>query len=101
MPLRISATASRTTITAATVRALRSSQLRTPESTRLVLSRATRRNTRATASGSKDTSEKKSQSTTYWAAVGFVCEMAFSAIGMNAPGIRQRRAGSDDGDGRR
>ncbi len=54
---------------------------------RRVQSGATSSSTRAVASGSSETSEKKSQSTMYWVALGFSSEMSFSAIGMNAPGL--------------
>jgi len=70
MPFLSSETASSTTITAATVRALRSSHPRTEPSRRVAQSRATSSSTIATSSGSRDTSEKKSQSTMYCVALG-------------------------------
>ncbi len=38
-------------------------------------------------SGSRETSVKKTQSTTYWVALGFSCEIAFRASGMKPPGF--------------
>src|SRR5262249_6165526 len=64
MPLRRSAAASRMTITAATVRALRSSQARTVARIRSARSRMTTSKTSETISGSSETTEKNTHWTT-------------------------------------
>ena len=50
-------------------------------------SRATNSITMATASGSRDTSEKKTHWTMYSAVLGLVSEMSFSAIAVKPPGL--------------
>ena len=88
------------TITAASFIALPMSQFRILPRIRFVGSGAMNSITIATTSGRSDTSEKKSQSTTYCAVLGFISEMSFSAMGMNVPGIGEGGAGSDDCDER-
>src|SRR4051794_39213150 len=87
IPLRRSAAASSRRMTAATVRAWRSSQPRAACSTPWVRSRATSSAISASAIGNSDTSVKNSQSTTYCAALGSSSEMLLSASGMNPPGF--------------
>jgi hypothetical protein len=87
MPFRRSATARRRMITLATVRARAISKSRARTRRRPAQSRATRSSTSAIASGSSETSVKKTQSTTYCAADGPVSEMLFNASGMKAPGF--------------
>src|SRR5436190_1652688 len=87
IPLRIREAASRTMIAAATVRAFRSSHPRTATSSRSARWRATISSKIATASGSSETTVKKTQFTMYSVALGSSSEMFLRAIGMNAPGF--------------
>ena len=74
-------------MTAATVRALGTSQSRAACKTWWAVVGATTSITSAIARGSSDTNEKKTQSTMYCAALGFVSEMSLRASGMNPPGF--------------
>ena len=87
IPFRSSAAASAITSTPATVRAWRSSQVRAAPRMRLARSGVKTRRSSATLRGSSETSAKKTHSTKYWAALGFVSEIVFSASGMKAPGF--------------
>ncbi len=74
-------------IAAAISLALRSSQSRTRCRSRVARSGDTASMMSATASGSSDTTEKNTQSTTYPVVLGLVSEMSFIAIGMKPPGF--------------
>src|SRR5438045_1017531 len=87
MPLRNNESATSATITDASFIAFFDNQSRAALSTRSARAWATNSMMMARASGSSDTTEKKTQSTTYCAALGLVSEMSFSATGMNAPGF--------------
>ena len=52
----------------------------------------------ASTNGNNDTNEKKTHSTTYCVALGWVSEMSFSASGINTARIRQRGARANNGD---
>ena len=98
MPLRSSDSASKTTITAAIVRACSSSQIRTEPSTCVAQSRATSRSTSAIASGSSDTSEKNTHCTMYFGGARVGLRDVLERDRDECARIRERSAGADDRD---